>query len=132
SQRLSPGAPTPVRAGAKAVTRLNRRRRPRHVVQPRYAGLGDVMVVLVVVGLAVLAGVLLIPRLSINLSALNALQAVLPLSNSSRRVIDTNATAVPATPLPTATPLPGVAARFVGSNVSVSNPSPGANSPENV
>jgi DnaJ domain len=132
SQSLSPGAPTPIRPGAKATTRITKRRRPRHAVQPRYAGIGDVLVVLVVVGLAVVAGALLIPRLSINLSALNALQSVLPLSNSSRRVIDTSATPVPATPLPTATPLPGVAARFVGSNVSVSNPTPGANTPENV
>jgi hypothetical protein len=132
SQNLSPGAPTPIRPGAKATTRITKRRRPRHAVQPRYAGLGDVIVVVAVVGLAVLAGVLLIPRVSINLSALNALQSVLPLSNSSRRVIDTSATSVPATPLPTATPLPGVAARFVGSNVSVSNPSPAQNSPETV
>jgi hypothetical protein len=132
SQSLSPGAPTPIRPGAKATTRITKRRRPRHAVQPRYAGLGDVVVVIAVVGLAVLAGALLIPRLSINLSALNALQSVLPLSNSSRRVLDTNPTSVPATPVATATPLPGVAARFTGSNVSVSNPSPSPNTPENV
>jgi hypothetical protein len=101
-------------------------------VQPRYAGLGDVMVVLTVVGLAVLAGALIIPRLSINLSALNALQNVLPLSNSSRRVIDANVTPVAPTPLPTTTPLPGVAARFAGSDVSVANPSPAPNTPESV
>src|SRR5207253_1162117 len=132
SQRLSPGAPTPVRAGAKAVTRLNRRRRPRHVVQPRYAGLGDVLVVLMVVGLAVLAGVLIIPRLSINLSALNALQNVLPLSNTTRRVIDATVTPAPATVVPTATPRPGVADRFAGTAVSVSNPSPAQNAAESV
>ena len=40
---------------------VTRRTRPRHAVQPRYAGLGDVLVVLIVVGLAVLAGALLIP-----------------------------------------------------------------------
>jgi hypothetical protein len=91
------------------------------------------MVVLTVVGLAVLAGALLIPRLSINLSALNALQSVLPLSNSSRRVIDTSVTPVPAaTPVPTATPRPGTAERFVGSTVSVSNATPAQNAPENV
>ncbi len=132
SQSLSPGAPTPIRPGSKASTKIARRRRPRHAVQPRYAGLGDVLVVLMVVGLAVLAGLLLIPRLSINLSALNALQNVLPISNTSRRVIDTTVTAVPATPAPTATPLPGVAARFNGTTVSVSNPSPAANTPESV
>ena len=68
------------------------------------------MVVLMVVGVAVLAGVLIIPRLSINLSALNALQSVLPLSNTTRRVIDTTVTPVVATPVPTATPRPGEAA----------------------
>lgn len=132
SLALSPGAPTPIRTGAKAVARSTRRRRPRHAVLPHYAGMGDVFVVIVVVGLAVLTGVLLIPHLSVNLSALNALQNVLPLSNSSRRVIDTSVTPAPATPVATATPLPGVAARFNGSTISVSNPTPTANSPENV
>jgi hypothetical protein len=131
SHSLSGAAPTPLRPGAKAKTRITRRRRPRHAVQPRYAGIGDVLVVLTVVGLSVLAGVLIIPHLSINLSALNALQNVLPLSNS-RRVIDTTATAAPATRAPTATPLPGVAARFAGSSASVSDPSPAQNAPENV
>jgi DnaJ-like protein len=131
SQSLSPGAPTPIRPGSKASTRITRRRRPRHAVQPRYAGLGDVLVVLSVVGLAVLAGLLLIPRLSINLSALNALQNVLPISNTSRRVIDTTVTAVP-TAAATATPLPGVAARFNGTTINVSNPQPAINGPETV
>jgi hypothetical protein len=130
-QALAQGTPTPIRPGAKVTTRVTRRRRPRHAVQQRYAGLGDVMVVLLVVGLAVGAGVLLIPRLSINLSALNALQAVLPLSNSQRRVIDVTVTAVP-TPQPTATPLPSVAARYSGSTVNVSNPTPPQNSNESV
>ncbi len=90
----SSGPPTQIRPGAKAATRVTRRRRPRHAVQPRYAGLGDVLVVLVVVVVAILAGAFIIlPRLSFNLSALNALQNVLPLSNSSRRVIDTTVTA---------------------------------------
>src|SRR5438067_6693672 len=66
---VAASAPTPVRPGAKAVSRVTKRRRPRHAVQPRYAGLGDVMVVLMVVGLAAVAGALLIPRLSVNLSA---------------------------------------------------------------
>jgi hypothetical protein len=132
SQALSPGAPTPVRQGAKADTRVRRRTRPRHAVQPRYAGLGDVMVVVMVVGLAVLAGALIIPRVSINLSALNALQNVLPLSNNTRRVIDTTVTPVPPTAVPTATPRPAVAALFAGSTVSVSNPTPAQNTNENV
>jgi DnaJ-like protein len=132
SQALSPGAPTPIRPGAKAAARITRRTRPRQVVQPRYAGLGDVLVVLMVVGLAVLAGVLIIPRLSINLSALNALQNVLPLTNNTRRVIDTTVTPVPATAVPTATPRPGVAERFTGTTVSVSNPSPAQNTAESV
>jgi DnaJ-like protein len=132
SQALVPAsAPTPLRPGAKAAARVTKRRRPRHAVQPRYAGLGDVIVVLAVVGVAVVAGALLIPRLSVNLSALNALQAVLPLSNTQRRVIDVTVTAVP-TAQATATPLPSVSARFSGSTVSVSNPTPAPNTSESV
>ena len=131
TQSLVTTAPTPIRLGAKQPARATHRRRPRPAVIPRYAGLGDVLVVLSVVGLAVVAGILLVPRLSVNLSALNALQNVLPISNSSRHVIDATVTAVP-TAAPTATPLPGVAARFSGTNVSVSNPTPAQNSLENV
>jgi hypothetical protein len=131
-QALVAGTPTPIRRGAKNTAQVTRRRRPRHIVQPSYAGLGDVMVVLTVVGLAVVAGFLLIPRLSINLSALNALQVVLPLTNSTpRRVIDVTVTAVPSAE-PTATPLPSVAARYAGSTVNVSNPTPAQNTPESV
>jgi DnaJ domain len=130
TQNLAPRETTPIRSGLKTATRVTRRRRPRHAVQPRYAGMGDVLVVLTVVGLAVLAGALIIPRVSINLSALNALQSVLPLSNVSRRVIDTTPTA--ATAVPTATPLPSIAALFTGSSVSVSDPTPAQNAPENV
>jgi hypothetical protein len=134
SQALSPGSPTPIRQGAKADTHVRRRTRPRHAVQPRYAGLGDVMVVLMVVGVAVLAGVLLIPRLSINLSALNALQNVLPLSNNARRVVDATVTPAPATPtpVPVATPRPAVSASFAGSTATVSNPTPALNSAESI
>ena len=132
SRSLVSTAPTPIRPGAKATTRVTRRRRPRHAVIPRYAGFGDVLVVLSVVGLAVVAGVVLVPRLSVNLSALNALQAVLPISNSTRRVIDATVTAVPTTAAPTATPLPGVAARFAGTTVNVSSATPAPNSTENV
>jgi hypothetical protein len=129
----SSGPPTPIRSGAKAIAQVTRRRRPRHAVQPRYAGLGDVLVVLVVVVVAILAGAFIIlPRLSFNLSALNALQNVLPLSNSSRRVIDTTVTPAPATAVPTATPRPGTAERFVGSTVSVSDATPAQNARENV
>src|SRR5205823_3992661 len=115
SYGLSSGPPPTRPGGARVTTRPSRRRRPRQAVQPRYAGLGDVMVVLMVVGLAVLVGVLLIPRLSINLSALNALQSVLPLSNASRRVIDTSVTPAPPTAIPSPTPRPGTAERFAGS-----------------
>ncbi len=132
TQSWSSGPPTRIVPGAKAAMRVTRRRRPRHAVQPRYAGLGDVLVVLMVVGLAALAGILLIPRVSLNLSALNALQNVLPLSNSSRRVIDTTVTPAPATPVPSPTPRPGTAERFVGSTVSVSNAAPAQNTQESV
>lgn len=128
------GEPLPVRADAKVPGRLTRRRRPRHVVQPRYPGSGEVLVVLVVVGLAVLFGVLLIPRLSVNLSALNVLGNVLP--TSTRRVIDPNAApaATPtATPLPpTPTVRPGLSEHFAGSSASVSNPTPAQNTSESV
>ena len=127
------GPPTPIRYGAKVATQVTRRRRPRHAVQPRYAGLGDVLVVLVVVIAASLVGAFIIlPRLSFNLTALNALQNVLPLSNSTRRAIDTTVTPVPATAVPTAAPRPGTAERFVGSTVSVSDPAPAQNARENV
>src|SRR5437588_4451495 len=43
-QLTSPAAPPQVRPGVKAFTVVTRRRRPRQVVQPRYAGLGDVLV----------------------------------------------------------------------------------------
>jgi hypothetical protein len=134
--RLTPvnsvSAPTPKRPDAKVAAPVKRRRRPRQAVQPRYAGLGDVLVVLMVVGLAVLAGAFIIPRVSINLSALNIVQSVLPLSNnSSRRPIDATVTSVPATG-PTATPQPGLAARFLGSTVSVSNPTPPQGTTESV
>jgi DnaJ-like protein len=133
TQALVPaGAPTPIRPGAKVAARSTKRRRPRQAVQPRYPGMGDVFVVLMVVGFAVAVGFLLIPRLSVNLSALNALQAVLPLSNNStRRVIDATATAVPS-PEATATPLPSVSARYASSSVTVSNPTPAQNSAETV
>jgi hypothetical protein len=132
AQVLAPNAPTPIVAGAKAPIRVTRRRRPRHAVQPHYAGFSYVLVVLVVVGLAVAAGGLIIlPRLSFNLSALNALQNVLPVPNSSRRAIDVTMTPA-ATAAPTATVQPGVAQRFAGSAVSVSNPTPAQNTVENV
>ena len=135
--RLTPlksvATPAPTRPGAKTAAPVKRRRRPRQAVQPRYAGLGDVVVVLMVVGLAVLAGVLIIPRLSINLSALNVVQSVLPLSNtSSRRATEPTITPSAATAVPTATPQPGVAASFLGSTVSVSNPTPARGSTETV
>jgi hypothetical protein len=132
SQSLTQGPPTPIRTGAKVAARVTRRTRPRHAVQPRYAGLPDVLAVIVVVGLAVLAGTLIIPRLSIDLSPLKALQNVLPLSNSTRRVIDATVTPAPTSAAPTATPRPGVVERFAGTAVSVSNPNPAPNSQQSV
>ena len=132
AQLLAPGAPPQIRPGAKAPTRVTRRRRPRHAVQPNYAGFSYVFVVLIVVGLAVAAGALIIlPRLSINLSALNALQSVLPLPQPTRPAVSGTATPS-ATVLPTPTVGPGVAARFAGSTVSVSTANPAQNTVENV
>jgi hypothetical protein len=134
AQLLPSVAPTPIRPGAKALAPTRRRTRPRHVVQPRYAGLPDVLVVLMVVGLSVLAGVLILRVVSVNLSALNVLQNVLPLSNSSRKIIDTSVTPAraPATPAPSPTTRAGLAERFAGSGVSVANPNPAQNSSESV
>ena len=130
---MSVSAPSPKRPYAKVAAPLKRRRRPRQAVQPRYAGLGDVLVVLMVVGVAVLAGTLIIPRLSVNLSALSVVQGFLPLSNnSSRRAIEPTVTSVPATAVPTATTQPGLAARFLGTTVNVSNPTPPQGSTESV
>ena len=134
-QAVVSGSPTPIRQGAKVATPVKRRSRPRHVVQPRYAGMADVVAVLMVVGLAVLAGALIIPRLSINLSALNALQNVLPLASSSNRRVADSAAQTPAAAaivVPTATPRPGVVERFAGTNVSVSAAEPPQNTPETV
>jgi hypothetical protein len=125
-------SPTPIRPGMKTAAPFTRRRRPRSVVQPRYAGLPDVFVVLVVVGLAVLAGALVIPRLSINLSALSVLQNVLPLANTPRRAADPSGTPAQATRVPVPTVAPAVAARFAGSTVAVSNPSPSQSSTETI
>jgi hypothetical protein len=114
-----------VRRAAKVAAPITRRRRPRHAVQPRYAGLGDVFVVLMVVGLAVSAGLLIVPRLSINLSALNALSTIMP--GTARRAVD-SPPAGSATPgLPTT-----VDPRFSASSVSVSNPNPPRDSAQNV
>jgi len=132
-QLLAPGPPPSAPHTAKSAAPTTRRRRPRHVVQPRYAGLGDVFVVLVVVILAVVAGLLIIPRVSINLSALNALSNVLPGTGSARRVID--ATVTPATVptrAPTPTIRPGLADRFAGSTVNVSSATPAQNTPESI
>lgn len=132
TQALTRGTQVPARPPSKGATRVTRRRRPRHAVQPRYAGMGDVLVVLMVVGLAVAVGFLLIPRLSVNLSALNALQAVLPLSsNPVRRAADPTVTPAP-TAQATATPLPSVSSRYASTNVSMSNPTPAQNSTESV
>jgi hypothetical protein len=131
AQLLAPGAPTPIRAGAKAPARVTRRRRPRHAVQPHYAGFSYVLAVLVVVGLAAGGAYVMLPRVSINLSALNALQSVMPLPNTTRPA--TGGTLTPAaTAAPTATVAPSLAARFAGSTVSVSNANPSQNSVENV
>jgi DnaJ domain len=130
---LAPGPPPPRPPAVKRATGATRRRRPRHIVQPRYAGLGDVFVVLVVVLLAVGAGALIIPRVSINLSGLNALANVVPGTGTVRRVSDATATpAAIATRAPTPTVRPGLADRFAGSTVNVSSPTPAQNTPESI
>jgi hypothetical protein len=64
---------------------------------------------------------------------LNVVQSVLPLSNSSsRRALEATPTAPSATPVATATPPPGLAARFLGSTLSVSDPTPARGATESV
>jgi hypothetical protein len=133
AQMFALAPPTPVRSGAKGPTNVGRRTRPRSIVQPTSSGLPDVLVVLTVVGLAVVAGMLIVPRVSINLSALNVLQNVLPLVATTRRAADTaTSTPVPPTAVPTVTVSPGAAARFAGSTVAVSDTTPAANTVQNV
>lgn len=125
-------APTPLAVGPKVVTRVGKRTRPRQAVQPHYAGLPDVLVVLIVVGLAVVVGALLIPRLSVNLSALNALQGIIPNSGRARPTVEP-ASATRAVALqPTPTVRPGLTEHFNGSTVSVSDPTPAQNGNESV
>lgn len=132
ARAFAPNAPTPLPAGPKVATRVGKRTRPRHAVQPRYAGLPDVFVVCVVVGLAVLVGALLIPRLSFNLSALNALQGVIPNSGRARATVEPTGLSAPATLPPAPTVSPDVTQRFVGSAVSVTDPTPPQNASESV
>jgi molecular chaperone DnaJ len=132
---LAPGPPAPRLPSTKGGAAITRRRRPRHVVQPRYAGLGDVFVVLVVVFLAIAAGALIIPRVNIDLSALNALSNVLPGTSNSRLRVAAGSTVTPATVptrAPTPTIRPGLADRFAGSTVNVSAATPAQNTPESI
>jgi hypothetical protein len=131
---LAAPEPTDYQGPFKGASRPTRRTRPRHVVQPRYTGRGDVLILISVVAVAVAAAVLLIlPRLSINLSALNSLSNVLPASVTSRRAADAAPSpAAPATRVPTPTVAPGLADRFAGSAVSVTTPNPAPNTPESV
>jgi DnaJ domain len=128
----SPVSRTPIEHTAKPNLNLTRRRRPRYVVQPRYAGFGDVVVVLVVVGLAIAAAVLIIPRVSINLSSLNSLSNILPVSLTARRAVETPITPSATRAAPTPTVRPGLADRFAGSTVAVSNATPDRNSAQNI
>jgi hypothetical protein len=130
-QTFAPADRTPLQPGVKVARRATRRTRPRHIVQQRYAGLPEVMVVLMVVGLAVLAGALLIPRLSFNLSALGVLQNVLPLS-ATRRTAEPPPASTAVIVVPTPTLRPGVAERFSATSVAVSDPAPAQNSLEQV
>ena len=103
------------------------------MVQPRYAGFGDVVVVLLVVGLAIAAAVLIIPRVSINLSSLNSLSNVLPVSLTSRVALSRPPSTPAATrAAPTPTVRAGLADRFAGSSVAVSDATPERNSAQNI
>jgi hypothetical protein len=94
--------------------------------------------VVLVVAFSAAVGMLLIPRLSFNLSGLNQFSGVLPSSGTpTRRLIEPTATpAAVATPTPApATPTPApttVADRFAGSTVTVSSANPPLNSPETI
>ena len=92
--------------------------------------MGDVLVVLTVVGLAVVVGALLIPRVSINLSVLNVLSNVVPVT-ASRPIVAPTATAVP-TAAPTPTLRPGLADHYAGTKINMSDPTPAQNAVENI
>ena len=133
------GPAPPVRPDAKQGLRVTRRRRPRHVVAPREAGLTEVLVVLLVVAFSTIVAALIIPYVSVNLSALNQLSGVLPGSSTRRVVFEPTPTAGPArtsTPAIAATATPstigGLAEHFDGSTVTVSSANPSANTPETV
>jgi hypothetical protein len=119
---------------SKGPVRVTRRTRPRAAVQPNETGRGLVLVLFMVVALSIAASVLLIlPRLSINLSALNSLSNVLPASVGGRRGADATPTAAASTDrAPTPTVAPGLAERFAGSGVSVATPNPPQNTPESI
>jgi hypothetical protein len=87
-----------------------------------------------VVSLSLLAGALLIPHVSFNLSGLSALQFVVPVGlTGPRAATPSSLTPAPSsTAAPTATPSPDLAQRFDGSKVAVSNPTPAPNSFESI
>jgi hypothetical protein len=139
------GPATPMRPDVKHAAPVVRRRRPRHVVAPREAGLVEVLVVVAVVALSALVAWQLIPRLSINLSIINSLAGVVPASSSApRRIIEATVTPAPASTRTPATPdapssatsasnpAAELAGHFDGSTVTVASANPPANSPQTV
>lgn len=119
---------------------------PRHrtgrLAPTSNGGLPDIVAVLLLVGVAAAAAAFVIPRIPVNLSALNALGNVLSIGPSPRRIVlDTPASLVPtaapaAAPTATAAPTPPPAGsptdHFAGSTVTVSSTSPAQFSQENV
>jgi hypothetical protein len=132
------GPSSSVRPDVKHAAPVVRRRRPRHVVAPREAGLAEVLVVVLVVAFSALVAWQLVPRLSINLSVLNSLVGAVPSGSNARRVIEATVTPAPVrTPTAPAAEAPAdpaaeLAAHFDGSTVSVSSANPPTNSPETV
>ncbi len=139
---ITPQRPTGVEVPFQAApTPASPRHRTGRAAPGSNGGLPEIVAVLLVVGLAVGAVVFLIPRIPINLSALNALGSVLAVGPAPRRVAIEPVTAPEATPTlaaaPTATAVataPPVAAadRFSGTTVAVLIPSPAPFSTETV
>jgi DnaJ domain len=133
---LQPPAPSP------AALPVAPRHRTGRVLSARNGGLAELLAVVFVVALAVGAAWYLIPRVPVDLSALNALSSILSLSPAPRRIaLDTPPTPAPTsqptptpaapTPAPTAVPQ-GLADHFLGSTVTMSSSSPAQNTPVSV
>jgi DnaJ domain len=142
---VPPAAPAAARPVAAAPTPVPPRHRTGRSTPVGNSGWAELLAVVAVVGLAIGAALYVIPRVSVDLSALNVLSNVLALGPSPRRVaVDAVVTPAPsatarvaatATPAATLAPTPaaaGLADHFQGSTVTMSSSSPAQNTPVSV